>query len=199
MSATRLLVLGMVRMYGRAHGYRVGADLLAWGVEEWANVKWGSIYHALRKLAAEGLLDATQIEEWPGRVDYVITERGVAEFFRLLREALTEPNHHIEMLAAGVAMLPALTRAEAIAILTQRLRALEAVRGDVTNALEQPTDGGIPAHVRELYCLWTSLTSSQTEWTLALIERLENGAYYMAGEEGHTFGTPATRSNPDPS
>ncbi len=38
MSATRLLVLGVVRMYGQAHGYRVGRELMSWGVEEWANV-----------------------------------------------------------------------------------------------------------------------------------------------------------------
>jgi hypothetical protein len=32
----------------RVHGYRVGDDLLSWGAGEWANVEWGSIYHALR-------------------------------------------------------------------------------------------------------------------------------------------------------
>jgi hypothetical protein len=32
----------------RVHGYRVGHDPLSWGAGEWANVKWGSIYHALR-------------------------------------------------------------------------------------------------------------------------------------------------------
>ena len=47
-SATRLLVLGVVRGSGHMHGYRVGADLLSWGAGEWANVKWGSIYRALR-------------------------------------------------------------------------------------------------------------------------------------------------------
>jgi DNA-binding PadR family transcriptional regulator len=56
MSATRLLVLGIVRGYGRAHGYRVGNDLVSWGADEWANVKWGSIYHALRALTQSGFL-----------------------------------------------------------------------------------------------------------------------------------------------
>ena len=47
MSATRLLVLGVVRMFGRAHGYQVRRELLTWSADEWANVQPGSIYHAL--------------------------------------------------------------------------------------------------------------------------------------------------------
>lgn len=58
-SATRLLVLGVV------HGYRVGADLLSWGAGQWANVKWGSIYHALRQATRAGFLR-----------DHELTERG---------------------------------------------------------------------------------------------------------------------------
>ncbi|MGH3566084.1 MAG: PadR family transcriptional regulator [Pseudonocardia sp.] len=89
MSATRLLVLGIVRGYGRAHGYRVGHDLLSWGADEWANVKWGSIYHALRALTQSGfLLDHNDIL---GRTDYELTERGEAEFIRLLSDALRRP------------------------------------------------------------------------------------------------------------
>jgi DNA-binding PadR family transcriptional regulator len=190
MSATRLLVLGGVRMYGRAHGYRLGVDLLARGVEQWANVKWGSIYHALRKLASEGLLTATQIEEWPGRVDYEITVRGEAEFFRLLRDALRRPDHHPEMLAAGVAMLPALARDEAVALLNERLATLEQERGEIVRTLDRPGPSDLPDHVRELYCLWISFADSQVGWTRGLIERLEHGAYVMAGEGDNTSGTP---------
>jgi DNA-binding PadR family transcriptional regulator len=57
LSATRLLVLGVVRMYGRAHGYQVRRELLTWSADKWANVQPGSIYHALKKMTAEDLLD----------------------------------------------------------------------------------------------------------------------------------------------
>src|ERR1700754_4752848 len=56
-SATRLLVLGVVRMHGRAHGYQVRRDLLTWSADKWANVAPGSIYHALKKMAREKLLE----------------------------------------------------------------------------------------------------------------------------------------------
>src|ERR1700754_4770685 len=124
MSATRLLVLGIVRGYGRAHGYRVGNDLLSWGADEWANVKWGSIYHALRSLTQSGfLLDHDDV---PGRTDYELTERGEAEYLRLLRDALRRPQPRPDFMGAALAMLPSLAREEAIALLCERLAALEA-------------------------------------------------------------------------
>src|SRR5690606_35597363 len=91
MSATRLLVLGTVRIFGTAHGYLVHNELTTWGADEWANVKWGSIYHALRQMATKGLLDSTVTDDHLGRVDYTITPAGDEEFFRLLRSALKTP------------------------------------------------------------------------------------------------------------
>lgn len=56
MSVIRLLVLGAVRQHGRAHGYQVRNDLEYWGAHEWSNAKPGSIYHALKQMAKQGLL-----------------------------------------------------------------------------------------------------------------------------------------------
>src|SRR4030081_1520190 len=119
MSATRLLVLGIGRGYGRAHGYRVGNDLLSWGADEWANVKWGSIYHALRSLTQAGFL--LDHDEVPTRTDYELTERGEQEFMRLLRDALRRPHPRPDLVGAALAMLPSLPRAEAVALLRERL------------------------------------------------------------------------------
>lgn len=69
MSAIRLLVLGAVRMHGRAHGYQVRNDLEYWGAHEWSNAKPGSIYHALKQMAKQGLLlaheTAPSTAAWP--------------------------------------------------------------------------------------------------------------------------------------
>ena len=48
MSSTRLLVLGVVRIFQPVHGYLVRRELLTWYVEEWASVNPGSIYNAPR-------------------------------------------------------------------------------------------------------------------------------------------------------
>jgi DNA-binding PadR family transcriptional regulator len=179
MSATRLLVLGVVRGYGRAHGYRVGNDLLSWGADEWANVKWGSIYHALRALTQAGfLLDHNDV---PGRTDYELTERGEAEFMQLLRDAVRRPQPRPDFLGAALAMLPSLPRAEAIRLLQERLTTLEGTRDKARAQIDALVD---PPHVQELFGLWEHNAVSSADWTRGLIERLEAGAYLMAGEAG---------------
>ncbi|MEU4746090.1 PadR family transcriptional regulator [Actinosynnema sp. NPDC023658] len=179
MSATRLLVLGVVRGYGRAHGYLIGNDLMSWGAGEWANVKWGSIYHALKQSTKDGCLVDHLVP--PARTDYELTAKGEAEYRGLLRDALRRPETRPDMLAAGLALLPSLTRAEAVGLLVERLAALEARRDA---ARVQAAGWGGPPHVGELYGLWEHTASSGAEWTRGLVGRLEGGAYSMAGEPG---------------
>ncbi|GAA0221942.1 PadR family transcriptional regulator [Saccharothrix mutabilis subsp. mutabilis] len=177
MSATRLLVLGVVRGYGVAHGYLIGNDLMSWGAGEWANVKWGSIYHALKQLTKEGRLAAEEVP--PARTDYRITAEGEREFQRLLRDALRRPETRPDMLGAGLALLPSLRRSDAVALLHERLAALESRRDA---AREQVAEWADPPHVRELFGLWEHTADSGVAWTRGLLERLEGGAYPMAGE-----------------
>ena len=63
MNVVRLLVLGILKERRRAHGYAIRRELLSWRVETWTNVKPGSIYHAIRQLAKEGMLKALGTEE----------------------------------------------------------------------------------------------------------------------------------------
>ncbi|MDQ3403801.1 MAG: PadR family transcriptional regulator [Actinomycetota bacterium] len=91
MSATRMLVLGVIHGSGQAHGYQVRTELMSWKAEEWARIKPGSIYHAIRKAAADGFLDAVPQERGdsgPERTAYRITESGVDEMRKLVREVL---------------------------------------------------------------------------------------------------------------
>lgn len=69
MSAIRLLVLCAVRQHGRAHGYQIRNDLEYWGAHEWSSAKPGSIYHALKQMAKQGVLIAHEVAPstaaWP--------------------------------------------------------------------------------------------------------------------------------------
>jgi len=183
MSTTRLLVLGGVRRFGRAHGYEVRRELISWGSDEWAHVNPGSIYHALKQLAKEGLLRAHDVEEsdvGPPHTDYEITEAGRAEFLRLLRYALaTVDVRHPEMLTAGLGFLTELTRGEALQLLRERLDGLAEWHASVTPHLAIQDAGD---HLRELLNWWIHSADSAAMWTRGLIERLEAGAYTMAGD-----------------
>ncbi|WP_405807002.1 PadR family transcriptional regulator [Streptomyces sp. NBC_00210] len=186
MSAIRLLVLGAVRQHGRAHGYQVRNDLEYWGAHEWSNAKPGSIYHALKQMAKQGLLHAHEIAPstagGPPRTEYEITEKGTEEFFQLLREALTSYDQKTDVLSAGIGFIVCLKREEAVALLKERVRGLEEWRTSVTEYYT-PADGPESiGHIGEIMNMWVHSSDAGAEWTRGLIERIEGGAYTFAGE-----------------
>jgi DNA-binding PadR family transcriptional regulator len=186
MSAIRLLVLGAVRQHGRAHGYQVRNDLEYWGAHEWSNAKPGSIYHALKQMAKQGMLLAHEVAPstvgGPPRTEYELTESGREEYLRLLREALASYDQKMDVLSAALGCVVDLERAEAIGLLEERLRRLADWRKSVT---EYYTPEGGPeqlGHIGEIMHMWVHSADAEAEWTRGLIERIKGGAYTFAGE-----------------
>ncbi|MFI0981320.1 PadR family transcriptional regulator [Streptomyces sp. NPDC021093] len=201
MSVIRLLVLGAVRQHGRAHGYQVRNDLEFWGAHEWSNAKPGSIYHALKQMAKQGLLVAHEIAPstvgGPPRVEYEITEKGDEEYFGLLRSALTSHDQKIDVLSAGLGFIVDLPREEAVGLLKERVKGLEQWRAGV---VEYYLPEGGPAqlgHIGEITNMWVHLADSGAEWTRSLIGRIEGGAYVFAGE-GEPFVGVLADDEPNP-
>ncbi|MGH4033229.1 PadR family transcriptional regulator [Actinomycetota bacterium Odt1-20B] len=186
MSAIRLLVLGAVRQHGRAHGYQVRNDLEYWGANDWSNAKPGSIYHALKQMAKQGLLRAHEIAPstvgGPPRTEYEITEQGTEEFLALLRESLTAYGQKPDVLAAALGFMVDLPRAEVVGLLQERVHRIAAWRTSVTEYYT-PEDGPEQlGHIGEIMNFWVSSADNGAEWTKELIARIEGGAYTFAGE-----------------
>ncbi|MCH0571192.1 PadR family transcriptional regulator [Streptomyces sp. MUM 136J] len=186
MSAIRLLVLGAVRQHGRAHGYQVRNDLEYWGAHEWSHAKPGSIYHALKQMAKQGLLHAHEIAPstagGPPRVEYEITGAGTEEYFRLLREALVAREGNIDMLSSAIGFMVDLERGEVVRLLQERLRRLAEWRDTVTE--HYVPEGGPErlGHIGEIMNMWVHTADGEAAWTRGLVDRIEDGAYTFAGE-----------------
>ncbi|MBB4982011.1 MULTISPECIES: PadR family transcriptional regulator [Streptomyces] len=190
MSAIRLLVLGAVKQHGRAHGYQVRNDLEYWGAHEWSHAKPGSIYHALKQMAKQGLLHAHEVAPsavgGPPRVEYELTEAGAEEYFALLREALTTYDQKMDVLSAAIGFMVDLPREEAAELLRRRVRALDEWRASVTGYYTPEGGPEQLGHIGEIMHMWVHSADAGKEWTLGLIERIEAGAYVFAGE-GEAF------------
>ncbi|MEV4310705.1 PadR family transcriptional regulator [Actinocrispum sp. NPDC049592] len=201
MSATRLLVLGVVRMRGEAHGYQVRQDLLMWAADRWANVKQGSIYHALKKLTAEELLEEVHTEEsglGPDRVVYRITPQGEGDFFYLMSKGLGEGDSGPAMFNAALPFITALERKTVLFLLKSRIRQAEGQMATTqhlmdTTIAEKPGDIGKPAHIREMFRYWNASVEGVVEWLRDLVKRLEDGEYEFADENPAAFGAPPVR------
>lgn len=186
MTTTRLLVLGVVAQHGPTHGYAVRDELVSWGADSWAKVRWGSIYHALRQLTKDGLLAATPATDHPERVDYTITAAGIDAFAQLVRDALADADALGDRLSAGVAFMATLPRAEVIELLLRRLAQFQAHRDAIEPAVRDPGEWPVPGteHVPELFSLWLGNAEHAMRWTSGLVERLRSGAYTFADEHG---------------
>ncbi|CAL9498414.1 MULTISPECIES: PadR family transcriptional regulator [unclassified Streptomyces] len=201
MSVIRLLVLGAVRQHGRAHGYQVRNDLEYWGAHEWSNAKPGSIYHALKQMAKQGLLlaheTAPSTAGGPPRTEYEITEEGTREYFSLLRQSLTAYDQKPDVLSAGLGLMVDLRREEVLELLQERLRAIGAWRKAVTEYYTPEEGPQQLGHIGEIMNMWVDSADTGARWTRGLVERIRGGAYTFAGE-GEPFVGVLREGEPNP-
>jgi len=193
MSATRLLVLGVIRILQPVHGYDVRRELVSWRLEELANVKPGSIYSAIRTLERDRCIavhSRASEDSRPERTTYVLTAEGEKEFQTLLQQTWWNVTMATEPLAPALCLMPFLPRDELIAALKSRISQLQATLGStafVRDAIRDGAtgaDGQIPEHVREILDFVSARTKAEIEWARTLQRRLREGAYRFVGEEG---------------
>src|SRR5437660_916866 len=90
--ASKLAVLGMLSM-GPNHGYGIRAILEGWQIHRWLDVKYGSIYAALNRLAEAGLVEVVGVDNdrGPARTTYRLTPKGRRELAEFARRTWTDP------------------------------------------------------------------------------------------------------------
>ncbi|RRR96545.1 PadR family transcriptional regulator [Glycomyces terrestris] len=186
MWSTRLLVLGLVRWLGPVHGYLVRRELDSWRMPGISEIGAGSIYHALKRLTADGSLEVAgteSVDARPARTTYRITAHGEAEFQRTLREKLWEVSGGDDPFHTAWSFATVLTRAENIALLRQRAETLYHRVESVTVILaatspdvaEDRESAFLPAHVRALLKRQTDLWNTDAEWCEDTAGRIESG------------------------
>ncbi|MGW8649958.1 PadR family transcriptional regulator, partial [Nocardia salmonicida] len=172
-----------------------------WGAHEWSNAKPGSIYHALKQMAKQGLLLAHEVAPstvgGPPRVEYEITDKGTEEFLTLLREALTSYDQQMDMISAAIGFIVDLPRQEAVALLKQRIIGLQQWRASVTEYYTPEQGPGQLGHIGEIMNMWVHSADSEAAWTHGLIDRIEGGAYTFA-DEGEPFVGILAQDEPNP-
>lgn len=88
---TRLMVLGLLKLKPMS-GYEIQQTLQTSEADRWAGILPGSIYHALKKMEKEQLVELEAVENIGNRSKaiYRITEHGKKKFQTLLKETLQE-------------------------------------------------------------------------------------------------------------
>jgi DNA-binding PadR family transcriptional regulator len=185
-AATRLLVLGAVRIFQPVHGYLVRRELASWDIGAWASIHPGSIYRALRTLTVRGFLEEASTQasgNRPERTAYRLTPAGESEFFELLRTALEGTQDPTAFLVA-VNFAYALPRAEAVSALEVHVADLErAVAAADATAAQILTSDETPNSASEVSRVLSARAAGELTWARDYLQRVRDGAYSFAGEE----------------
>jgi DNA-binding PadR family transcriptional regulator len=126
---TRLFILGALSKHGPMYGHQLRRDARLDRTELWSEVRPGSLYGALHRLAAEGLIEPLRTEQdgqLPARTVYGITGEGYRELRALRAEALQEVRLQPDPVDLALAMSRDLDPEVLRGYLEDRVRALSA-------------------------------------------------------------------------
>jgi DNA-binding PadR family transcriptional regulator len=93
MNSTRLFVLGALARGGAMYGHQIRRAAQLDRTELWTDIKQGSLYGALHRMADEGVIEVVRTEQagnMPARTVYAITPAGRQELVALRDEALRQ-------------------------------------------------------------------------------------------------------------
>jgi DNA-binding PadR family transcriptional regulator len=171
-----MMILGLVKWLQPVHGYDVRRELVSWQVDRWANIQPGSIYHALRKLTEDGLLEEVATEQVgarPARTTYRVTAAGDREFEDMLRRSWWDYREAIDPFGPAFSFLPHLSRREAAAALRNRAGVL---RGTLAEFAQEVADSPVnPVHVTWFFELHQARAEAEIAWCRRIADRIEAG------------------------
>ncbi|PJJ61642.1 PadR family transcriptional regulator [Compostimonas suwonensis] len=93
MSSIRLFILGSLDERGPMHGHQLRLLAQEEHIHKWTDFTVGAIYGAIKRLAAEGLIDGVRSERegnYPERVVYAISDAGRVSLGVIRLETLRE-------------------------------------------------------------------------------------------------------------
>jgi DNA-binding PadR family transcriptional regulator len=175
--SVRLVILGFLRDQD-LYGYEI-KQLIEDKMGDWTSIAFGSIYHALGKLADEGLIEKIATEQEggrPSRTVYAITESGNQEFMRLLRGVWQNVEQAYFTIDLGLFFMTALPVEELKGYMYERIGYLKAILKHLAeHRAEELPEKHYAAIANAIFDHSVGHYESELAWTKDLLARLENG------------------------
>ncbi|QFY10567.1 PadR family transcriptional regulator [Nonomuraea phyllanthi] len=176
-----LLALAVLTVAGQRpmHPYEMASVLRARGKDEDMPIKWGSLYTVVRNLEKHGLLEAVESGRQGGRPErtvYRVTDAGREEADDWTRELLSTPVREPSSFVAGLSVMGGLGPDEVMALLRERLEALERRLDAARRALE-----GERAQLPRLFLVESeyaiAMCEAEAGWVRGLLGELTEGTF----------------------
>lgn len=193
-STTHMLLLGAVGLFEPVNGYQIRRELMSWRVDEWANIKPGSIYHGLGALTDKGLLVKHQLTDRGRDVAvYELTPAGRARLDDLLMSALATVDlfdrRHFN---AAFGMLPLLGRERGERMLDERREALASTVESFPDYSDPSLFPYVPPHALRSHQLWQTAAAAELAWLESVIADYRAGTLELfVNDAGARWAPPA--------
>jgi DNA-binding PadR family transcriptional regulator len=182
------------------HPYEAAQTLRSRAKHESVRLNFGSLYNVVDQLERRGFIRARETirdGKRPERTIYEITQTGSRELTDWLSELLTSPVKEYLQFEAALSFLPALPPGEVVAMLTQRVKALELLLVQRRAVMASATTDGLPRVFLLEDEYQACLLEAELDYVRRLTKDIESGE--LGGIElwrGFHSGEPPTHHNP---
>lgn len=177
------------------HPYEMASTMRERHKDDAIKLNYGSLYSVIEALCRNQFIVAKEtVKEGkrPERTVYELTEAGSHELSDWLSDLLAEPVKEFTQFEAGLSLMPALSPAEAVAVLQQRCDMLEIGIAKSKSVLSYTRGKKLPRLFvidREYH---TMLHQAELAWTRALIADISSGKLEGMEEWQSWYTDPAT-------
>jgi DNA-binding PadR family transcriptional regulator len=200
-SAIRLFILGTLDASGPLHGHQIRQHAQTDRTELWADVPPGSLYGALKRLAAEGLIREVRTERQgnrPERTVFEITTEGRRSLSALHDQALgriVSPNDPFDL---ALALSRGLAEEDLERVAADRLAALRAQETSFRHRAER-ADPYVNEAERMIMLHVIGRVAAEIRWHEELLARVPKiAADFAAGIGGVKDAAAPTTASPAP-
>jgi len=161
------------------HPYEVAQTLRSRAKHESVRLNYGSLYSLVETLEAKGLIRAREtVREGrrPERTIYEITDAGEVELVDWLSDLVATPAKEYLQFEAALTFIPVLPPEDAVALLTQRVQALEMQLARQQGVRRSAEEQGLPRLFLLEDDFMAHLLEAELDWIRRLIKDIESGA-----------------------
>ena len=195
MSAIRLFILGTLSASGPLHGHQIRQQAQGDRTELWTDIRVGSVYGALKRLASEGLVREVRTERVgnrPERTIYEITSEGNRALSAVREAALRDLFHPHDPFDLALAQSRDLPEEDLDRIVANRLAALR-VQAATTRHHAETADPYLNEAERMVCSHLIERVDAEVRWHEELAARIPK----IAADFGEGVGAPQQLNDPD--
>ena len=167
------------------HPYEMATTMRSQGKERSIKLNYGSLYTVVDNLAKHGLIEAGEARREgrrPERTVYQLTDSGRVKLDAWMSDLLARPVKEYPQFEAALSLLPVLHPDHVLALLRERIRALEKEIVTQRLILDTASKAGLPRLLMIEGEYHLALRDTELAWVRDLADELEAGT--LEGQDG---------------